>query len=86
MQVWLGAGALFVDHVTEFVAFETKFGRHWMRFFLGQQMGVAPATRWRSFEAAITPAAIKIETVHGSFVDERRSIHRHVDETPPHTQ
>ncbi len=71
MQVWLGADALFIYDVATSKTIEPHLRRIWMRGVFRKQVRIAKPTGGRRLKAALAPAAVEIEAIDMSFVDER---------------
>src|ERR1700730_1793676 len=86
LEVGLGALPFFVDNVTSFEAVEPVAGRDCVMFVTCEQMRETPAGCRGCFEAAIAPARIQVEPIERCPIDDRRAIHRHIDQAPPAPQ
>src|SRR5215213_6553366 len=86
MKIGRGALALFIDHIPASEAIESIGGVELMKLIPGDRMGETPPRGWRCLEASIAPAAIQIEALDRSLVDDGTSIHGHVHDAAPGSQ
>src|SRR5579864_3172480 len=86
MKIWLRALAVFVEKRAGGEAIDAVGRRNGVWLVVRDEMGEAEACTGHGLEAAITPAAVEVETVHIGPIHDRRAVHGHIDEAGPCSQ